>query len=269
LGTPYYRSSKVTHDFFGPVPQGFVKLAPNANFSVQAGALPTLQGAEYTFSFENFNIERGLLWNQENAVNKGVQVNFTKGPWAVSLAWTDGYDSDRYNSLSGLVTYTFKNSDTLTFVGQGEVSDVRVNTLLTPGAQSNSQLFDLIYSHTKGKWTISPYVQYTHVPNVAGITPSGSTIGGALLLKYAFTPVFSVSARGEYISSSGAASLLYGPGSDAWSVTLTPTFQKGVFFIRGEGSYVGVTKATPGFAFGKDGDAKSQFRALLETGFLF
>ena len=44
-------------------------------FSAEVGALPTLIGAEYTFSFENMNIERGLLWNQENAVNKGIQLN--------------------------------------------------------------------------------------------------------------------------------------------------------------------------------------------------
>jgi len=30
-----------------------------------AAKLPTLIGAEYTFTFENMNIERGLLWNQE------------------------------------------------------------------------------------------------------------------------------------------------------------------------------------------------------------
>ena len=48
-------------------------------------------GAESTFTFQNMNIERGLLWNQENAVNRGVQVNHTLGKLTASLAWTDGY----------------------------------------------------------------------------------------------------------------------------------------------------------------------------------
>ena len=54
----------------GPVPGGLVKLQAGKNTSIMIGALPTLIGAEYTFTFENINIERGLLWNQENAVNR-------------------------------------------------------------------------------------------------------------------------------------------------------------------------------------------------------
>jgi hypothetical protein len=43
-----------------------------------------LIGAEYTFTFENMNIQRGLLWNQENAVTRGVQVNQTMGKFGSS-----------------------------------------------------------------------------------------------------------------------------------------------------------------------------------------
>ena len=82
LGTPYINTPKATGDFYGPLPQAFVKVAPTDEFSISAGKLPTLIGAEYTFSFENMNIERGLLWNQENAVNRGVQANYTAGPLA-------------------------------------------------------------------------------------------------------------------------------------------------------------------------------------------
>jgi hypothetical protein len=53
------------------------------------------------------------------------------------------------------------------------------------------------------------------------------------------------------------------------SVTLTPTFQKGIFFARAEASYVGITSGTPGAEFGRDGEASSQFRGLIETGFIF
>ncbi|HEY5106237.1 MAG TPA: outer membrane beta-barrel protein [Caulobacteraceae bacterium] len=269
VGSPYYRADTANRAFFGPAIQGFLKYAPNANFSIEAGALPTLQGAEYTFTFENYNIERGLLWNQENTVNKGVQANYTKGSWLVSASFNDGYDSDRYTSASGLTTYTFKNTDTLTFVAQGTFKKVYVNTLLSPGAQANSQVYNLIYSHTMGKWTISPYLQYTVVPNVAGITPSGSTIGGAVFVRYAFTPTISLNGRAEYISSSGAANLLYGARSNAFSLTLTPTYQKGIFFARGEFSYVDASSATQGLVFGSFGLDKSQARGVAEAGVLF
>jgi hypothetical protein len=80
--------------------------------------------------------------------------------------------------------------------------------------------------------------------------------------------------RGAFISSTGnaaehAINLLYGPGSSAWSVTATPTYQHHVFFVRGEFSYVCATDFTPGYGFGSLGLDKAQTRGLLEIGFLF
>src|ERR1022692_2500846 len=97
LGAPYLTAGNATNDFYGPLPQAFIKIAPNSSFSIEAGKLPTLMGAEYTFTFENMNIERGLLWNQENAVNRGVQANYTAGPVAFSASWNDGFYSNRFN----------------------------------------------------------------------------------------------------------------------------------------------------------------------------
>src|SRR5207302_6082485 len=91
LGTPYLNSHQTTEHTFGWVPQAFLKFAPADNLSVMVGKLPTLQGDEYTFTFENMNIFRGLLWNQENAVNRGVQVNYSMGPLAFSVSLNDGY----------------------------------------------------------------------------------------------------------------------------------------------------------------------------------
>jgi len=65
LGTPFLPTDKALTDLYGPVPVGFVKLVPGKNTSILVGALPTLMGAEYTFDFENMNIERGLLWNRK------------------------------------------------------------------------------------------------------------------------------------------------------------------------------------------------------------
>src|SRR5947209_9865710 len=84
VATPFLATDKTLTNFYGPVPQGFIKLQAGKNTSFQIGALPTLIGAEYTFSFENMNIERGLVWNQENAVNRGIQVNQTMGKFTAS-----------------------------------------------------------------------------------------------------------------------------------------------------------------------------------------
>jgi hypothetical protein len=274
LGVAYLRTNQLDSNTFGYVPQGFVKVVPNAHVNIMAGALPTLVGAEYAFSFENFNIERGLLWNVEPVVSKGVQVNFSEGPWSASLAWTDGYYSNVYTALSGQVTYTFKTNDTLEFVGEGNVAKNHVATFVTPLAANNGQIYDLIFTASRGPWEFQPYVQYQSTPTVrAGgvvLTPSGTTWGAALLAKYSFTSEFSVAGRLEYISSSGGANLLgYGVGSTAWTISVTPTYQKGIFFIRGELSYVGISSGTPGFLFGKTGTSTDQARGMIETGVIF
>src|SRR3954462_1595651 len=51
LGTAYLTASRSTDAYYGAVPQAFIKLVANANFSFQFGKLPTLIGAEYTFTF--------------------------------------------------------------------------------------------------------------------------------------------------------------------------------------------------------------------------
>jgi hypothetical protein len=274
LGVAYLRPGQLDSNTYGYVPQGFVKIVPNSNINVMVGALPTLVGAEYAFTFENFNIERGLLWNLEPVVSRGVQLNVSKGPWSASLAWTDGYYSNVYTALSGQVTYTFKSNDTLEFVGEGNVGTNHVATFATPLAANNGQIYDLIFTHTQGPWEFMPYVQFQSTPTVRSggvvLTPSGSTWGAALLAKYNFTPAISVAGRVEYVSSSGGANLLgYGVNSNAWTFTITPTYQKGIFFVRGELSYTSIGSGAPGLMFGSTGTASDQGRAVVETGVIF
>lgn len=270
LGVPYVKSHKFDRKTFGFIQQGFVKFELNKEINIQIGALPTLIGAEDTFTFENMNIQRGLLWNQENAVTKGIQLNLLKDPWTVSISWNDGFYTDQYTSASALVTYTFKNKDTVTAAAIGNYfGKVRHNSFVAPVALANSQVYNLIYTATRGPWVFNPYIQYTTVPHVHHRTDSGSTIGVAMLTRYSFNTEFSCSGRIEYISSSGEANLLYGPRSSAWSVTVTPTYQKGIFFFRVEASCVSIISGKNGFMFGRDGRKKSQTRLFGETGVIF
>lgn len=276
LGTPYLRASQANGLLYGPLPVAWGKYVFNDSFNVQAGKLPTLIGAEYTFSFQNMNIERGLLWNQEPAVSKGIQANLTTGPVVWSLAFNDGFDSDRYNWLTGAATWTIDPANTLELVGSGNLGQTGVATLLTPTAQSNSTIVNLMYTYNAAPWTITPYFQYTDVPKNTslGFFHDASTVGFAVLANYSINDNWNFSGRAEYISSSGsvangAANLLYGPGSNAWSLTLTPTWQQGIFFVRGEGSIVEASSVAPGLAFGKSGNQKTQGRLMLEGGILF
>src|SRR5580704_1361749 len=132
LGVPYLRANNAMGATWGAMPQAFLKFAPNDSFSILAGKLPTLIGAEYTFSFENIDIQRGLLWNQETAVSRGVQVNYTAGPVAFSMSLNDGFYSNNYNWLTGSATWTIDPANTLVFAGGGNFGRSTKNTLVSP-----------------------------------------------------------------------------------------------------------------------------------------
>jgi len=273
LASPFLDASDTVNDFFGPVPVAYVKLAPAKNVSFQFGQLMTLIGAECTFTFQNMNIERGLLWNQENAINRGAQVNFASGKVTASLSWNDGFYSNRYTWLTGYLSYAFNSSHTLAFTAGGNYDETAFRTLATP-VQNNSRIYDVIYTYSKGNWSLEPYFQFTTVPTnpQAGISSGASTYGGAVLAAYKFKHGFSLAARGEYITSTGhadAVNLLFGPGSAGWSATITPTYQNHAFFARAEFSYVRATTFTPGSAFGSLGLNRSQPRGVAEVGFIF
>ncbi|AWN75275.1 outer membrane beta-barrel protein [Legionella anisa] len=201
LGTSYLRVDDTTRDFFGPVPVAFIKLAPGDNFSVIAGKLFTLIGSENSFTFQNFNIERGLLWNQTNAVNRGVQMNYNQGDFSGSVALSDGFYSGRLNWLSGLMTYVINSKNSLSVVASGNMRHDNKSSLVTPLAQNNSQIYDLIYSYTSGRLTVSPTLQFTHIPKDTsiGLLDSASTYGVALVIKFAFSTHWSITGRTEYI----------------------------------------------------------------------
>jgi hypothetical protein len=252
----------------------YLKLVPGKNTSILVGALPTLMGSEYTFDFENMNIQRGLLWNQENAITRGVQINQTLGKFSASLSWNDGYYSNRYSWLSGSLTYT-NGPHSIVFVGMGNLGQTAYQTFATP-VQNNSQMYALEYAYTKGNWIVQPYYQYSNVPTnpKVGVTKGASTQSGAVLVSRTFTHGLSLAGRGEYIATSGstadeAVNLLYGPGSAAWSLTATPTYQHQRFFVRGDISFVRAASISSGDAFGPAGTAHNQPRGVLEVGLLF
>ena len=147
--------------------------------------------------------------------------------------------------------------------------------------QNNETLFTLSYTYNLAPWTVTPYFQFTHVPQESeiGAFSSASTIGGAILANYTFgddspLPGISLPIRFEYIGSTGSAAagapnLLYGPGSNAWSITLSPTYQYKIFFARAEISHVGTSSTTSGLVFGPNGTNTTQTRGIIEVGILF
>jgi hypothetical protein len=283
LGIPYTNAIKTTNDFWGPVPEVFLTLAPTDEWSIMGGKLPSLPGLEGTFTYQNMNIDRGLLWNQTYSIARGVQVNYSRGPMSLIISWNDGFYSNRLTWLFGSAAWKVDDADQLIFMGTGNTVVTAFASSATPLLQNNSQIYDAIFTHAAGRWTLSPYLQYTFVPRhpSIGVPHDLATYGAAVLGYYTFDSGSSVRGMGlhgvslpcrfEYIASSGSiagAGLLYGPGSAAWSITITPTYQYERFFARAEFSYVGADHITAGSAFGANGSKTSQTRWLLEWGVL-
>jgi hypothetical protein len=289
LGAPYFSTATTTGDFFGPVPVAYAKVAPTDDFYIEGGKLPTLIGAEYAFTFQNMNIERGLLWAQEPIISRGGQLGYTIGPMAFAGSWNDGFYSNRYTWLSGTATYTLDPANSFVFAAGGNFSQTAKVTTTTPFFQTaavplfqnNERIFNLSYTYNSAPWTITPYFQHTYVPTQPsiGALTAAKTFSGAILANYTFgedspIPGVSLPLRFEYIASTGnlangAPNLLYGPGSKAWSITFTPTYQYKIFFARAEISHVGTSSTTPGLVFGPNGTNTTQTRGMLEVGVLF
>jgi hypothetical protein len=275
LGAPYVSTATTVRDLFGPVPVAYVKLPLGAHLSVAAGILPSLNGAESTFSFQNQNLERGLLWNQENDVNRGVQLDAAGGGWQASVSWNDGYFSNRYSWMSAALTRTLPGSQSVTISGGGNWSHTAFRTLATP-VENNSRLLVLIYTVSRGRWTLQPYLQWTQVPTnpAANVLQGAGTRGAAVLGKRQLGRDWSVAVRWEAIRAGGAGhpdavNLLYGPGSGAWSWTVTPGWHRGHYFARIEASEVLADRMTPGSGFGRQGRERRQARTLVEAGIEF
>ncbi len=273
LGLGYARATTYTDATYGPVPQAWIKLAPSSSFNVQAGILPTLIGLEAPFSFQNMNIERGVLWGQENVLTRGVQANTTVGKVTASVALTDGFLSGKFNWLSGIMSYA-DGPHTVSLVLGGALTRNARSTFSTPPVQNNSTIFNLIYSYSGDKWLVQPYFQYARVGALPFLgTTKADNWGVGLLAKYKIDDNWSLPMRWEYVDSNAptatAASFLYGPGSNAFTVTVTPTYTFDRFFIRPEVSLVQVSGAAPGAAFGALGQNKSQVRGRLEFGVIF
>ena len=164
-----------------------------------------LVGVEATYTFQNMNIERGLLWAQEPLVTRGGQLGYTQDPLAFALQWTDGFYSNRYTWLTGSATYTLDPSNSFVLAAGGNLAQTAKVTTTTPFFQTtavplfqnNETLFSLAYTYSSAPWTITPYFQFTHVPASSSIsacgpasssacTSSASTISGAILANYTF-----------------------------------------------------------------------------------
>jgi hypothetical protein len=261
-------------DLFGPVPLAYAEYVPNGNFNVSAGILASLTGAESTFTYLNWNVQRGAVWNVENAVSRGVRASWTSSKAVVTLGANDGFYSGKYGAAEAAVNLTLDPSDSLLFVW------LKPN-VRTPGnpttSVANKELLNLVYTRTHGNLQIAPYVLWARSPSTPslGYTNSESAFGAALLANLTFAPKFSTAFRIESLhngsspgdTSANADLIGYGPGSGISTWTVTPAWNLGHgAYFRVDFSHAHVTGAAPSLAFNKDGNSPNQSRVVLELG---
>ncbi len=261
-------------DLFGPVPLAYVAYVPNSNFNVSAGILATLTGAESTFTYLNWNIQRGAVWNVENAVTRGVRASWTSGKSVITLGANDGFYSGKYGAAEAAITFAPDPSDSLLFVWVDPNS-------WTPGnpttSVANKELFDLVYTRTHGNLQLAPYVLWARSPAAPslGFSSSESAFGAAILANVAWSNRFSTAVRLETLHNGSAAGdtsanadlIGYGAGSGISTFTVTPAWNLGHgTIVRVDFSNAHVTGAAPGLAFNTDGNSANQSRVVVELG---
>lgn len=280
VGQPAMSTGTATN-LFGALPLAYLQITPSKNFNVQIGKLPAITGITPLTGLisDSYNVQFGLDGWQQQTISRGIQANYSAGPFSASLAWTDGYYSKRFNWAVGQLTYSPSASSTFYLQGGGNLGHTSYI-----GPLDNSDFYLLGYSYSGTKWNMFAYLQYQKLLNGRNFDNlnDGNQYGASIDGNYAFTKHYSLSARLDYMAYSDTGTfgtgnnqttlvgneMGYGPGSRAVSLTFTPIYQYKHWFIEGDLSYVHAYHITSGEAFGQNGNQPNQFVAMINTGFL-
>ncbi len=191
---------------------GLWQASARRQFSISAGKLPTLVGAELPFARQNTNIERGLLWWQEPVSAAACKRIIPAG---------------RSRSHCRGTTVTTPMSGTCFRATSPMRSTALTHWRSMPRHArrrriSGNQIYDLMYTYNADPWTFGPYVQYQGIRDRCGAQYGIGAPG-----VYQFNPQWSLNGRVEYekFVRRGFAADRWTEKS-AWSITVTQTWQK-------------------------------------------
>lgn len=272
---PTFKAGSNT-DLFSFVPIAYVQYVPNANWTLTAGKMATLLGQESGFTYQNVNVQRGLAWNQEPTIGRGIRATYTEGKFTGNLEYDDGYYSGRLNSWEGAAQWSASANTAVTaaFI----LPPARAVPNPTAGVANKREGLLMVTQHF-GKLVLTPYLQWIDSPANASIGFNGDerAFAGVMIAGYTFSDAWSLGARYEALVNrsdprDGAANadlVGFGPGSKATTLTVTPAFKTGHTTMRAEYSWVNLGTFTPGLGFGLNGTLASQSRLGLEIGVQF
>ncbi|MGZ3526277.1 MAG: outer membrane beta-barrel protein [Vulcanimicrobiaceae bacterium] len=258
------------------VPQVYVAYAPSSNLAISVGKLATLLGQESNFTYQNVDIQRGLGWSAEPTFSRGIRATYTQGKFTGDLEYNDGFYSGSHRAVEGLAGWAPSSNTNLQFVFIVPSKDTPPNPTVSI---ANKAEYDLMITQNVGKFALTPYVLFISSPSNTdlGYTSTETAIAYSFIASYPFNAYFSLGARYEDFlnhsgmsdTSSNADFIGYGAGSRATTITVTPQYKIGLYYLRAEYSLVNASRFKPGLAFGTDGTIGNQTRYGLELGAQF
>lgn len=268
----------------GPVYAAYVTLAPTPALSISVGQIYSLEGWESSTDWNNANLIDSSLYYVENSSSRGVSATYTVGKLSATVNYGDGFDSGVFNVVQGLATYSFDANNALSLYGTVNFGRTGPNTFAYgngttgigyPGynaAYVNSNMAGAYYDYTNGNLNLIPEVQYVYskVDHKIGLDKFTSNFGAELIANYTFpkTP-WSVGGMVNAFSNVGPQAWYLNAHSAGVAVGITPTWQKGHFFVRGEAGLLHLTSIGSGPAFGSNGTGRNQVIGILGAGFVF
>lgn len=278
----------------GPFRTAFVTIAPTANFSISAGQIGSLEGFESGIDWKNFNMLTTSLWDVENSQSVGVTATYSYGKLSGSIALSDGFDTNVWNYLQLLASYSINDHNKLTLFGATNLGSTGLgasfygsatrpyssSTVEAAGAAHlvNSSMIGGYYSLELGKLTLVPELQYVWVgkePEV-GVPDFSSHFGAALFANYKFdNSPFSLGGWVQYFTSNGPAAWFLNAGSQGFGMVVgpawSPRWAKNHLFLRGDAGYLHLIRiGAPGsVGYGSSGAGRDQATFALEAGVLF
>ena len=232
--------------------------AKTGMLTITAGRILTNVGGEAPYTWQNVNIQRGLLWNAEPVFYNGIRVSTDINNFSVYAGVNDADTSDGKMALEAGVATSFQNIDAALNVFIPDKSD-----------EENTRVYNLTLNlNYFEKLPLTFYVDYLDQPT------DGSHVNGwgaALLGAYKVDNNLSIGGRIEYVNNDGDGDVYsIGKGNSAWTLTVTPKYQLNKYlYIRGEASYVKLANDAYQKS-DKDNDmTDNELRLGVELGFVF
>jgi len=227
--------------------------------SIKAGRILTNIGGEAPYTWQNINIQRGLVWNGEPVFYNGVRVSAQLGMFNVYVGANDRDTSDGKMAFEGGIGADLPFKTSASF-----------NILIPDSKDDNpTKVYNLTFTNNLfERAPITFYVDYLDTPQKG---QDSQSVGAALLVDLKFTTQISVGTRVEYVNNdSDGDNYGIGSGNHAWTFTVTPKYQFNKYlYVRGEASYVTLGKKIYQKKNNPNSLTDSEVRIGAEIGFVF